>query len=229
MRRVILAVSAAALGLGGCELSVGGSNETGDAAADSAAATGKTRFVNSRANARSAQLREHYADFSFDYPANWRVAPQRSDAGAQNYVRVAAPLIQGYEPFAFHVGFASGDGDAERDRAMIESGTPQLAEQFGGTFQNYRVVSVGPERVGGQDSYGWRFTATAPAVDGGAPVQVYGRADIVLPPGATSGVFIISLATSRTAEVRSAAEVGEVGTLKGVLDSFRLGVAQPVN
>ena len=49
----------------------------------------------------------------------------------------------------------------------------------------------------GYDSYGWRFTATAPGIGGEPPVQIYGRGDLILPPGASRGVTLVSLATSR--------------------------------
>jgi hypothetical protein len=226
MRRTVIAAAALAAiaTLGACGGS-GGSGGGNGAATAKAPATGTRHFVNSRENARSAALRENYADFSFDYPAGWSITPQQTDGTAQNYVRIAAPMINGYEPFAVHVGYASGTGDAAADRRTIESGTRQFAQQFGASFQDYRIVSVGPQRLGTHDGHGWRFTAVAPGIAGGAPVQVYGRGDIILPPGATRGVTIITLATSRTDEVASAEQLGEAGTLKALYDSFRLGAS----
>jgi hypothetical protein len=220
MRRHICAVLGLAM-LAACNFSIGNNQA---AETQNAAAPATTHFVNSRDNARSAALREHYADFSFDYPARWSVTPQPTDGTAQNYVRVAAPMMMGYEPYAVMVGFAYGSGDAERDRASIEGGTLDLAGRFGRSFEEYRIVSAGPARVGPYDSYGWRFTASAPGLRDGEPrVQVYGRGDIVLPPGATTGITLVTLATSRAGDVHSPAEVGETGALKAVLDSFRLG------
>lgn len=179
------------------------------------------RFVNSTTNATSEGLRRNYLDFSFEYPAGWTVTPQRNDGTDRNYVRVAPPPIDGYEPFAFHVGYASANSDAER--TVLEQSLPQFAEQFGSSMQDYRVTSIGRDQVGEYESLTWRFSATAPAmVKGGQPAQIYGRGDIVLPPGATRGVTIISLMTNRTDEARGPAEVGESGTLKAVFDSFRL-------
>jgi hypothetical protein len=223
--RIVLAVAGlcAVAALAAC--GEGGEPPANETAAP-APATGMRRFVNSRDNARTVALRDNYTDFSFDYPAGWSVTPQPVDGTAQNYVRVAAPMIDGYEPFAVHVGFASGTGDAEADRRTIQSGMRAFAHQYGSSFEDYRIVSVGPDRVGAHASHGWRFTAVARAVGGGAPVQIYGRGDIVLPPGATRGVAIITLATSRTDEVTSAGQVGETGQLKALYESFRLtGVA----
>ncbi len=180
------------------------------------------RFVNSTAKATSEGLRRNYVDFSFEYPAGWTVTPQRNDGTDRNYVRVVQPPIEGYEPFAFHVGYASANSDAER--AGLERSLRQLAEEFGSSMQDYRVTSIGRDQIGEYESLNWRFSATGPAVvKGGQPAQIYGRGDIVLPPGATRGVTIISLVTDRTDEARGPAEVGEAGTLKEVFDSFQLG------
>ena len=188
----------------------------------SAAASGIAHFVNSPEQARSMALRDSYVDFSFDYPARWSQTPQPIDGTAQNYVRVAAPMVNGYEPEAFLVGYASGTGNAARDRASIPAAALALAGQFGAALQDYHIVSSGPGRIAGFDTYGWRFTASAPGVGGEPRVQIYGRGDLILPPGASRGVTLVALATSRAGDVHSAAEVGERGTLKAILDSFRL-------
>lgn len=225
MRRCAL-LTVAAICLGGCEVSFSADNvsvgQVKGNVSTSAPATTRT-FVNSRDTARSAPLQQYYVDFSFDYPIHWAITPQPNDGSAQNFVRVAAPLLDGYEPFAVHVGYAYGSGDATADRRDLEGSLPQFAEQFGRNFQNYRVVSVGTDQVAGQETLNWRFTATAPGVNGGAPAQVFGRGDVLLPPGATRGVSIISIATSRTNEVARAEDVGESGTLAALLGSFRLG------
>lgn len=187
-----------------------------------AAASGTAHFVNSPDNARSMALRDAYVDFSFDYPARWSMTPQPIDGTAQNYVRVAAPMVNGYEPYAFLVGYAAGTGNAARDRASLPSATRDLAARFGAGFQNYQIVSSGPGRIAGFDSYGWRFTATGPGAEGDAPVQIYGRGDLILPPGAARGVTLVAIATSRAGDVHSADEVGARGPLKAILDSFRL-------
>jgi hypothetical protein len=226
-RMTAMATMAAALA--GCEFSA---STGGNGASDNGQVRGEVKgsvapamahFVNSRENARSPGLQRNYVDFSFDYPTHWTITPQPSDGTASNYVRVAAPLIDGYEPFAFHVGHAYGTGNAESDRRDLDQALPQIAEQFGSTLQNYRITSIGQARVGSYDSWNWRFSATAPGINGGAPAQVFGRGDVILPPGATKGVLLLTLVTSRTNEVASPADVGESGTLKALFDSFRLG------
>ena len=235
MNRILVAAAMAAR-LAGCEVSFnsGNNSTSGDGAGAGQAANGSapfsastrpatSRFVNSAENARSPALRQHYVDFSFDYPAHWVITPQPADGSASNYVRVAAPMIDRYEPFAFHVGHAYGSGDAASDRRDLEQALPGIARQFGSTIPNYRITSMGPDRVGGYDSWNWRFSATAPGIAGSAPAQVYGRGDIILPPGATKGVLLLTLVTDRTNEVRSPADVGQAGTIKAIFDSFRLG------
>lgn len=191
------------------------------------AASGTAHFANSPENARSMALRDAYVDFSFDYPAGWSVTPQPLDGTAQNYVRVAAPMVEGYEPYAFLVGYASATGNAARDRASLPAATLDLAARFGAGLQDYRIVSSGPGRVAGHDGYGWRFTANGPSAQGEGLVQIYGRGDLILPPGAARGVVLVTLATSRAGDVHNAAEVGERGTLKAILDSFRLARVAP--
>jgi len=205
IRKLVRAVAGLGLiaPLAACDFSV----SIGNNAAADVAAPASRHFVNSRDNARSATLRDHYVDFSFDYPSNWSVTPQPINGTAQNYVR----------------GSAWGTGDTARDRAAMEAGTLELAARFGSDLQDYRIVSAGPTRLGNYNGYGWRFTATAPGVRDEPPIQVYGRGDIILPPGETRGATLITFVTSRNREVSRAEDVGESGTLKALLDSFRLG------
>ena len=224
-----VAVAAMATALAGCEFSVGtdrgDDNETAVSGAiegGAAASTSVTRFVNSRENARSPGLQQHYVDFSFEYPSGWSVTAQPTDGSASNYVRVAAPAIDSYEPYAFHVGHAYGSGDAASDARDLQQALPQIAQQFGSSLQNYQVTSIGRDRVGSYDSWNWRFSATGPSLNGSAPAQVYGRGDIILPPGATKGVLLLTLVTDRANEADNPSEVGQSGPIRAIFDSFRL-------
>lgn len=219
----ILVPAALLAGLAGC----GGnpaSEDSGNAANLSVSPPATVHFVNSRANALSESLRQAYVDFSFDYPSSWEVTPPRTDGTERNYVRVAAPEINGFEPISLHIGLAVGSGDAERDRGDIERALPRIARDFGTSLTNYRVASTGRARVGPYESWNWRFSATAPGEDG-PPAGMSGRGDIVLPPGAQRGVLIISLVTDRSDEMSAPERVGETGALKTVYDSFRLATA----
>ena len=227
MRGTILAAAAiAACGLlSACDVSFNvGGNDTNTAAAAAQPAT--KRFVNSRDKATSDALRQHYVDFSFDYPGNWRETPEPTDGSAENYVRVAAPANHGYVPYAFHVGYAFASGNAAEDAAAFERALPDIARDFGRTFENYRVVSTGPEQVGRHATHGWRFTATGPAQNGEPAAQIFGRGDIIVPPGATRGVLVVSVATDRAEGMTGADQVGESGPLKAIFDSFELAGAE---
>ena len=216
MKRFVLAAALLAA-LGGCEVKVGsGGNAGGEAEAEEAPAL--AHFTNSRDNARSEALQRHYVDFSFDYPAGWRVQPPTGGDRESNYVNLIAPQVRGLIPYAVNVGFAFGTGDAESDRREMARALPDIARQFGQGWSDYRMTFVGEDRVGRYDSHSWRFSArTADA----AANRVHGRGDIILPPGATRGVLIVSIATE-TSDVDSPAEVGEDGPIRTIHDSFRL-------
>jgi hypothetical protein len=209
--------------LGGCEVKFGsGGNDSNEVEAKAGPAM--TRFVNSRANARSELLQRHYVDFSFDYPADWQVAPQTAGDQASNYVNLTAPTVRGRIPYAVNVGYAFGTGNAESDRREMARALPDIARQFGESWADYRITSVGEDRIGSHDSHSWRFSARTTDA---AASQVYGRGDIILPPGATRGVLILSLVTEAASEVRSPADVGESGPIEAIHDSFRLEAEAP--
>jgi hypothetical protein len=222
-----LALTATGIGvltLAACNFPIGnGSN--GNAGSTATAPAQPKHYVNDRSRATTPLLRENYVDFSFDYPERWTMTPQGNAGTDGNFVRVAAPAVNGFEPFAVHFGTFAGSGDAEADRRNMEAGAPQFAGQFGSSLSNYQLVSVGPSTVGPYRAYGWRFTATAPGPNGGPTVRIFGRGDFVLPPGATHGLTIVSLVTDRTTETQSAQQVGESGTLKAVFDSLQIGGA----
>ena len=210
--------------LGGCGGTDGSATSEGNNVVNQAPVTPPetVHFVNSPANALSEGLRRFYVDFAFDYPSSWAVTPPRTDGRERNFVRVAAPAIDGYEPYSFLVGSASGSGDVERDRREGDAALPTIARGYGAGLENYRVASMGRARVGPYESWNWRFSGTSPGADGGRPARIVGRGDIVLPPGASRGVLIVSFITDRAGETSGPDQVGESGTLKAVYDSFRL-------
>ena len=223
----IVAMAALLAVLGGCGGADGNAADAESNAANqvSSPLPSTVHFVNSPANALSEGLRRFYVDFAFDYPSSWAVTPPRTDGSERNFVRVAAPAIDGYEPFSFLVGSASGSGDPDRDRRDIERALPAIARGYGAGLENYRVASTGRARVGPYESWNWRFSGTSPGVEGGRPAQIVGRGDIVLPPGASRGVLIVSFVTDRAGETAGPDQVGESGALKAVYNSFRLGSA----
>lgn len=200
----------------GAEQATGASAGTPTGAATPA---GMARFVNTRENARTQNQRDRYVDFSFEYPANWEISRQRPNG--ENFGRVAAPIIGGIEPYAFHIGSAAGTGNAVLDQAMSQQLVAQISPQYASLVRNYTITSHGPQRVGRYDSYGWRFTGNVEIE--GETVQVFGRGDVIIPPGQTRGVTLLTLVTSRTDEVRRVEDIGEAGTLRALFDSLRIG------
>lgn len=217
--KTIVTAATLLMALTGCEVSLGsGGNDSNETGAEAEAPPATTRFVNSRANAVSEPLQRHYVDFSFEYPSDWQVARPTGGDAESNYVNLTAAPVGGQIPYALNVGYAFGTGNAESDRREMGQALPNIARQFGQSWNDYRITAVGEDRVGRYDSHSWRFSArTTDAADS----QVYGRGDIILPPGATRGVLILSLATEAS-DVDSPAEVGEAGPIRTVHDSFRL-------
>jgi hypothetical protein len=206
--------------LGGCEVNFGsGGNAVNEAQA--VAEPSLARFTNSRANARSDALQRYYVDFSFDYPADWRVQQPTGGDEESNYVNVTAPHVRGLIPYAVNVGYAFGTGNAESDRRELAQALPGIARQFGQGWNDYRITFIGEDQVGRYDSHSWRFSArTADA----AATQVHGRGDVILPPGASRGVLIVSIATE-SGEVEDPAEVGREGPIRTIHDSFSLAAS----
>lgn len=227
----LAAVLAFGAALSACDasFSIGnGSNRSAGGNEAAPAAPPATRhFVNARANAASEELRRNYVDFSFDYPGLWQVTPQRTDGTASNFVRVAAPENHGYTPYAFHVGWAAGSGDPAEDEATFTRLLPEFARDFGRSMQDYRIVSTGRDRIGRYESYGWRFTAAGPAQRGEPGARIYGRGDIVVPPGQSRGVMIVTLATDRSPDIRRADDIAANASIRAVFESFRLGADAP--
>src|SRR5580692_2882496 len=81
-----------------------------------------TLFVNSQADAKSPDLAAHYVDFSFDYPANWKVSPETGTPTAANFVKVERDDADGITIENFAVGEFGGTGDPDKDAALL----PQL-------------------------------------------------------------------------------------------------------
>ena len=224
MKRIAM-VSALLLALSGCNVKVGsGGNASGNESDATAAQPAMTHFVNSRANARSEVLQQHYVDFSFDYPADWQIAPQSAGDQARNYVNLIAAAKAGARlPYAMNFGHAYGTGNAEYDRVEMARALPAIAQQFGQSWADYQIISTGADRVGNYDSHNWRFSARTTDADA---ARVYGRGDIILPPGSTRGLLIVSLATEAS-DVQNAAQVGESGPIKAIHDSLRLEMPPP--
>ena len=179
-------------------------------------------YVNSPASFNGT-LKEHYSDFSFQYPANWVVKEQPGQSRS-NFVKVERPLDESTTLENFAVGWFTSTGTAAGDTALFPQLARQLSAQFAAGFPGYRKVSEGPARIGSYDGYEFRFTSRLRSPQG-KNIDVYGRA-VMLPSGSTAqrnGVALIMLATSLAPEIKSVEDVGVKGELPVILESFRMG------
>ena len=184
---------------------------------------GTVKFTNAPGNL-DGRLAEHYFDFSFYYPNNWKKDPEAGVPGASNYAKVERRIEPDFTQENFAVGWYTSKGTYAAD----ESTFPQLAEKLGTnmatTFPGYRKVSEGPTRINSLDAYEFRFESLAKGTERG-DVKVWGRV-IFLPPGVegpTTGATLLLLATSLAPEVKSVEDVGEKGEMPVILESFRFG------
>ena len=184
---------------------------------------GTVKFSNSPANL-DGRLAEHYFDFSFYYPNNWKKDPEAGVPGASNYAKVERRIEPDFTQENFAVGWYTSKGTYAAD----ESTFPDVAEKIGAnlakSFPGYRKVSEGPTKVNSLDAYEMRFESEAKGTEKG-DVKVWGRV-IFLPPGVegpSTGATLLLLATSLAPEISGVEDVGEKGEMPVVLESFRFG------
>ncbi len=179
-------------------------------------------YVNSPASF-TGTLKEHYSDFSFQYPQNW-VKKESPGQSRSNFVKVERSSDGNTTLENFAVGWFTSTGTAEGDEKLFPQLANQLSSQFAAGFPGYRKVSEGPTRVGSYDGYEFRFTSRLRNPQG-KNIDLYGRA-VMLPSGSTAqrnGVALIMLATSLAPEIKSVEDVGVKGELPVILETFRMG------
>ncbi len=184
---------------------------------------GTVKFTNSPGNL-DGRLAEHYFDFSFYYPNNWKKDPEAGVPGASNYAKVERRIEPDFTQENFAVGWYTSKGTYAAD----ESTFPEVAEKIGASlaksFPGYRKVSEGPTKVNSLDAYEMRFESEAKGTEKG-DIKVWGRV-IFLPPGVegpSTGATLLLLATSLAPEISGIEDVGEKGEMPVMLESFRFG------
>lgn len=177
---------------------------------EDAAAVTKT-YVNTPRGLRG-DLRAHYVDFSFRYPAGWARVPRRRDP--LNFVKVISDTrAGGFEAENLAVGWFRGGLRAAP--ALME----EISADLRRGFPAYKRLSEGPTRFGRYAGYHLRFSSRV--VQGGATTRIWGRVVLVPGPAGGTGVTVIMLASSASPAVRRAADVGVRGRLPGLIASFR--------
>lgn len=176
------------------------------------------RFVNTRAG-RDGNLSKYYVDFSFDYPDTWKLDPDP----APSYVRVERTTDEAVTTENFSVGWFGATRDARGNKALLSDVVNKLANQVSGNFPGFEKVSEGETTVGAYDGYELRFRRN-PAQIGQGQLPYWGRIIVLVDDdNPKRGVSLILLATDKADSVGGIEDVGVVGELSGILNTFRLG------
>ncbi len=172
-------------------------------------------------------LKDNYVDFQFDYPQSWVMDPASSQDGASNYIRVERRKTDKGGNFTlenFAVGYFHGSGTAAGDKALLPKVAKQLEEKFAHGFENYKLISSGPAKLGNYSGYQFRFESVIKDTPHGT-VTLWGRTILLPNPkaGEKNGVSIVMMGSSLAPEIKSATDVGVKGQLPIILKSFRIG------
>jgi hypothetical protein len=185
-----------------------------------------TRFINSK-DKLSGSLAEHFINFSFYYPNNWKLDPKAGASGSSNFATLDRNLRDSggeYVVESFRAGWYSSNGTFDADRSIFSNRVEYFSSLFAKEYPNYQKVSEGETTVNSQKGYEFRFKSVY-ADTGTQPVTLYGRM-IFLPAeieGEKSGVALLMLASSAATEFKSPNDVGEKGELPVILKTFRIG------
>ena len=179
------------------------------------------KFSNSQSNLDS-KLAEHYFDFSFYYPSEWKVVPRGTAAGA-NFIKVERSLPPDFTQENFGVGWYESKGNFDADQPSYPHLVEVLSTNLSKSLPEYRKVSEGPTKVNSMDGYEFKFVSFSRGTEKG-DLQLWGRV-IFLPPGEgkTTGAILTMLTTSLAPELSGVDDVGVKGETPVILESFRFG------
>ena len=153
----------------------------------------------------------NFIPFTFQYPAEWRVVEDgtQADAESPNFVKVENATADGITVENFAVGWYSGTGAAEVI-GVIEP-------QFAASFPKYVKVGDRTWMVDGISSPGILFQARVDTP--GGPVPFFGRV-IAVPVEPAKGLMVVLFASDRAEGVTGPEDVGEAGQMPIILGSF---------
>ena len=176
-------------------------------------------FVNNSKKMRG-ELAEHFVDFSFYYPKNWKLAPTDSFVFTEVSNYAADKTAQ--EDFA--ISWYESKGTYALDEASFADRAEKKSAGIASSFSTYKKLNQGPTKINGADAY--QFSYEAQGTDtANRPLTYWGRV-IYLPPGVegqTNGVTMFLTATSKSPDVKGVDDVGEKGETPIILNSFRFG------
>lgn len=184
---------------------------------------GTVKFENSNAKL-DGKLAEHYLDFSFYYPQNWKRDPKSGVPGAVNFVSVDRSLPPDFTQENFAVGWYTSTGTFVGDLSSYPKRAEEYSNSLAKSVPEYKKVSEGPTKVNSMDGYEFRWEGLSKGTDRG-DLKLWGRV-IFLPTGTegdTTGATLTMLTTSLAGELSSVEDVGQRGEMPVILDSFRFG------
>jgi len=184
-----------------------------------------TRFTNSPENLEG-KLAEHYFDFSFYYPNNW-VADPKAGGASGNFAKFERRLPPDFTQENFAVRYYESKGTYEADLPEF----PKLVEEFSTSLAKvlpgYHKESEGRTKINSLDAYEFRYVGLSKGTERG-DLKLWGR--VVFVPtgkaGDSNGAVLTMFTTSLAPELSSVADVGTVGEMPVLLDSFRFGKSQ---
>ena len=199
--------------------------ETPTPAAEEAyvAPPGTVKFENSNENL-DGKLAEHYFDFTFYYPQNWKRDPKSGVAGASNFVLVDRSLPPDFTQENFAVGWYTSTGTFVGDLPSFPQRVEEYSNSLSKRIPEYKKINEGPTKVNSMQGYEFRWEGLSKGTDRG-DLKLWGRV-IFLPTGTegdTTGATLTMLTTSLAGELSSVEDVGSQGQMPVILDSFRFG------
>jgi hypothetical protein len=184
---------------------------------------GTVKFENSNENL-DGKLAEHYLDFSFYYPENWKRDPKSGAPGALNFVAVDRGLPPDFTQENFAVGWYTSTGTFVGDLPSFKQKAEQYSNSLAKTIPEYRKVSEGLTKINSMQGYEFRWEGLSKGTERG-DLKLWGRV-VFLPTGTegdTTGATLYMLTTSLAGELSSVEDVGAQGQMPVILDSFRFG------
>ena len=187
------------------------------------APAGTVKFENSNEKL-DGKLAEHYFDFSFYYPENWKRDPKSGVAGALNFVAVDRGLPPDFTQENFAVGWYTSSGTFVGDLPSFKEKAQQYSNSLAKTIPEYKKVSEGLTKINSMQGYEFRWEGLSKGTERG-DLKLWGRV-VFLPTGTegdTTGATLYMLTTSLAGELSSVEDVGSRGEMPVILDSFRFG------
>lgn len=167
----------------------------------------------------TGKLSENHTYFSIYYPPNWK---KYSSGTGNNFLDIANKDAGGLPIEQLLISWYKSKGSFDLDRPDFPKAAKDQSAIFAKEIPNYRLVSEQEFKLNGRDAYEFRFEGSTKDASN-KEIKIYGRT-VFVPSGENgkqSGLKLTMLATSLSPEINSAADVGEKGDLKQILETFQ--------